>query len=42
MAARFEFCESPPDLAALARALADGGCGGYVSFEGWVRDENEG
>ncbi|MFO1375697.1 MAG: ThiF family adenylyltransferase [Steroidobacteraceae bacterium] len=42
MAARFEFCESPPDLAALARSLADGGCGGYVSFEGWVRDENEG
>jgi len=42
VAARFEFCESPPDLAALARSLGDGGCGGYVSFEGWVRDENEG
>ena len=39
---RFEFIESPPDIAALARSLADGGCGGYVSFEGWVRNENEG
>jgi len=42
VAARFEFIESPPDMAALARSLADGGCGGFVSFEGWVRNENEG
>ena len=29
----------PPDL---QRSLADPSCGGYASFEGWVRDLNEG
>ncbi|MDE2219168.1 MAG: molybdenum cofactor biosynthesis protein MoaE [Gammaproteobacteria bacterium] len=30
------------DTAALRAELADPGCGGYASFEGWVRDHNEG
>jgi len=30
------------DPAALRAELADPGCGGYVQFEGWVRDHNEG
>jgi molybdopterin synthase catalytic subunit len=29
-------------LEPLRAELADPGCGGYVSFEGWVRDQNEG
>jgi molybdopterin synthase catalytic subunit len=30
------------DCAALRDRLVDRGCGGYVQFEGWVRDHNEG
>jgi molybdopterin synthase catalytic subunit len=30
------------DLAAFRAALVDRGCGGYVQFEGWVRDLNDG
>ena len=30
------------DLPALRLQLADRSCGGYVCFEGWVRDHNEG
>ncbi len=30
------------DASALREQLADRGCGGYASFEGWVRDHNEG
>jgi molybdopterin synthase catalytic subunit len=38
----FGFTSSPIDGPALARNLADRTCGGFVSFEGWVRDHNEG
>lgn len=30
------------DLAVFRDSLADPACGGYVQFEGWVRDHNEG
>ena len=40
--ATFRFSRSPIDAAALRAALADPACGGFVSFEGWVRDHNEG
>jgi len=30
------------DLAAFRDALVDPACGGYVQFEGWVRNHNEG
>jgi molybdopterin synthase catalytic subunit len=38
----FRFSRTPltPDLYRID--LLDPGCGGYVSFEGWVRDRNEG
>jgi len=39
---RFRFTESAIDAAAARRELLDHGAGGYVSFEGWVRDHNEG
>jgi len=39
---RFRFTDTPIDTAAARRELADPGAGGYVSFEGWVRDLNEG
>lgn len=39
---RFEFSHHAIDPTALARGLADASCGGYASFEGWVRDLNEG
>jgi len=39
---RFEFSHTAIDPTALARGLADPTCGGYASFEGWVRDHNEG
>jgi molybdopterin synthase catalytic subunit len=38
----FRFTESPIDTAAARRGLLDRSAGGYVSFEGWVRDLNEG
>jgi molybdopterin synthase catalytic subunit len=38
----FRFSRSPIDAAALRAALADPACGGFASFEGWVRDHNEG
>jgi len=38
----FGFSSSPIDGPALARSLTDRACGGFVSFEGWVRDHNEG
>jgi len=40
--ASFSFRSEPLDTEALRGALADRGCGGYASFEGWVRDHNEG
>jgi len=38
----FRFTETAIDTAAARRELLDRGAGGYVSFEGWVRDMNEG
>lgn len=42
MASPFAFSREPLDPAALARALADEACGALVTFEGWVRNHNEG
>jgi molybdopterin synthase catalytic subunit len=39
---RFRFTHSAIDTAAARRELLDAGAGGYVSFEGWVRNYNEG
>jgi molybdopterin synthase catalytic subunit len=39
---RFRFTESAIDTAAARQELLDPGAGGYASFEGWVRDFNEG
>ncbi len=39
---RFRFTPVAIDTAACRQELLDGGAGGYVSFEGWVRDHNEG
>ncbi len=38
----FRLSAEPVDPAALRAALADHACGGYASFEGWVRDHHEG
>jgi molybdopterin synthase catalytic subunit len=38
----FRFSAAAIDTEAARRALLDAGAGGYVSFEGWVRDHNEG
>ena len=38
----FSFSTTPLDTARLRAELADPTCGGYASFEGWVRDHNEG
>ena len=40
--AQFSFTRAPLDAAAARAALTDPTCGGYVAFEGWVRDHNEG
>jgi sulfur-carrier protein adenylyltransferase/sulfurtransferase len=40
--ATFRFSREPIDEASLRAELADAACGGYASFEGWVRDHNEG
>ena len=39
---RFRFTQTPIETAAAHAELLDRGAGGYVSFEGWVRDHNEG
>lgn len=39
---RFSLSRAAFDTAALRSALANPGAGGYASFEGWVRDRNEG
>jgi len=39
---RFRFARVAIDTAAARRELLDLGAGGYASFEGWVRDHNEG
>ena len=38
----FSFSRGPLEPARWRDALADPSCGGYASFEGWVRDHNEG
>ncbi|HEX9207112.1 MAG TPA: ThiF family adenylyltransferase [Steroidobacteraceae bacterium] len=38
----FSFSDRPIDVDACRDALADPACGGYASFEGWVRDDNDG
>jgi adenylyltransferase/sulfurtransferase len=38
----FAFSRGPLEPARLAADLADPACGGFASFEGWVRNENEG
>ena len=38
----FRLSNAPFDTGALRAELADVACGGYASFEGWVRDHNEG
>ncbi|MFT3904680.1 MAG: ThiF family adenylyltransferase [Steroidobacteraceae bacterium] len=40
--ARFALSAVPLDGAALRAGLADPACGGFVAFEGWVRNHNEG
>ena len=39
---RFALSENPIDSAVLARELAHASAGACVTFEGWVRDHNEG
>lgn len=39
---RFRFTQTAIDPAQGRRELLDPGAGGYASFEGWVRDHNEG
>jgi molybdopterin synthase catalytic subunit len=39
---RFRLSETPFDVAALRAELLDARVGGYASFEGWVRDHNQG
>src|SRR6202020_2050159 len=39
---QFRLTSSAIDTAGARRELLDLGAGGYVSFEGWVRDHNEG
>ena len=38
----FSFADTALDPGALRKQLADPSCGGYCSFEGWVRNNNEG
>ena len=40
--AAFRFTHEPIDAARARAALADPACGGFASFEGWVRDHNDG
>lgn len=39
---RFEISGTKLEIPALAASLADRTAGGYASFEGWVRDHNDG
>jgi molybdopterin synthase catalytic subunit len=38
----FRFTQTAIDTESARRGLQDPGSGGYASFEGWVRDRNEG
>jgi molybdopterin synthase catalytic subunit len=42
MSEPFQLVREPIDPGALRTALADPACGGFATFEGWVRDHNEG
>ena len=42
MSGAFRFSSSPIDLPAEREAVADAACGGFASFEGWVREQNDG
>ena len=39
---RFRLADTPFDVASLRAGLLDARVGGYASFEGWVRDHNDG
>lgn len=39
---RFVLSTQPLDLPQLRQSMQRPDCGGYVAFEGWVRDHNEG
>lgn len=39
---RFRFSTAAIDTAPLRAEILDTSCGGFASFEGWVRDHNEG
>ncbi len=39
---RFRFSHAPVDATPLRDELLHPSCGGFASFEGWVRDHNEG
>lgn len=39
---RFSLSETPFDIATMRANLLDARVGGYASFEGWVRDHNDG
>ena len=39
---RFRLSATPFDVASLRAGLLDARVGGYASFEGWVRDHNDG
>ena len=39
---RFQLADTPVDTASLRAQLLDARVGGYASFEGWVRDHNDG
>lgn len=39
---QFTLHETTLDVAALRATLLSSDCGGFVAFEGWVRDHNEG
>ncbi|MCF6263263.1 MAG: molybdenum cofactor biosynthesis protein MoaE [Xanthomonadales bacterium] len=38
----FALVENPTDIARLQHDLSDRAAGGFVAFEGWVRDHNDG
>ncbi|UNK50424.1 molybdenum cofactor biosynthesis protein MoaE [Lysobacter sp. S4-A87] len=42
MTTHFNLSETPFDTASLRAQLLDDRVGGYASFEGWVRDHNDG
>jgi molybdopterin synthase catalytic subunit len=39
---KFAVSDTPIDVAAARKAVADNHCGALVVFEGWIRDHNEG